>query len=98
PLACRTNAGTRDAIRREHEALLPATACLRATTRLLSKDCSMRLHHLALYAVLSVGVAACGDIAKLPVSAGTGPNPVLPPPEKSVIPTVNVAPAKGWPE
>jgi len=26
-----------------------------------------------------------------------GPDPVLPPPDVSVIPTVNIAPAKGWP-
>lgn len=28
---------------------------------------------------------------------GFGPNPPLPAPDKSLIPTVNVAPAKGWP-
>nr|WP_245549253.1 sorbosone dehydrogenase family protein [Noviherbaspirillum massiliense] len=34
----------------------------------------------------------------LPVEAGIGPKPTLPPPDKSMIPTVNIAPAKGWPE
>jgi glucose/arabinose dehydrogenase len=29
---------------------------------------------------------------------GFGPNPQLPAPEKSLIPTVNVAPAEGWPQ
>jgi hypothetical protein len=43
-------------------------------------------------------VAACGDIATLPVAAGYGPNPELPPPSKSLIPTVHIAPAKGWPQ
>ncbi|MCW8125087.1 PQQ-dependent sugar dehydrogenase [Microbulbifer halophilus] len=43
-------------------------------------------------------LTACSDMARLPVSAGTGPNPVLPPPAKSLIPTVNIAPARGWPE
>ena len=28
--------------------------------------------------------------------AGSGPNPTLPPPDKQAIPTVNIAPAKGW--
>ena len=42
-------------------------------------------------------LAACGDMANLPVSAGTGPQPVLPPPRKTLLPTVNIAPAKGWP-
>ena len=57
----------------------------------------MRLHHSMLCALMAVGVAACGDLAKLPVSAGTGPNPTLPPPANTLIPTVNIAPAKGWP-
>jgi glucose/arabinose dehydrogenase len=35
-------------------------------------------------------------MATLPVAAGTGPQPSLPPPLKSVIPTVNIAPAEGW--
>ena len=46
---------------------------------------------------LSLALAACGDIARLPVSAGTGPTPTLPAPQKTLIPTVNIAPAKGWP-
>ncbi|MFP5304488.1 MAG: PQQ-dependent sugar dehydrogenase, partial [Gammaproteobacteria bacterium] len=47
---------------------------------------------------VAVGLGACGDTAKLPVSAGTGPDPALPPPDGSLIPTVNIAPAKGWPD
>ena len=42
--------------------------------------------------------AACGETAHLPVSAGIGPDPQLPPPQKSLIPTVKVAEAVGWPE
>jgi glucose/arabinose dehydrogenase len=54
------------------------------------------------YGVLVVGLAtfgvsACGEQAQLPASAGFGPNPVLPPPDETLIPTVNVAPATGWP-
>ncbi|HEY5810931.1 MAG TPA: sorbosone dehydrogenase family protein, partial [Povalibacter sp.] len=30
-------------------------------------------------------------------NSGVGPNPTLPAPEKSLLPVVNVAPAKGWP-
>ncbi|HEX6102422.1 MAG TPA: PQQ-dependent sugar dehydrogenase, partial [Alphaproteobacteria bacterium] len=45
----------------------------------------------------AVGLAACGEQATLPVSAGTGPDPQLPPPARTLIPTVKVAPAKGWP-
>jgi glucose/arabinose dehydrogenase len=43
-------------------------------------------------------LAGCGDTAKLSVDAGTGPNPALPAPRESWIPTVNIAPARGWPE
>jgi glucose/arabinose dehydrogenase len=42
-------------------------------------------------------LAACGDVAKLPLAAGIGPAPVLPPPASTLIPTVNVATAVGWP-
>lgn len=50
-----------------------------------------------LLALIAAGLSACGGVARLPVSAGTGPNPVLPEPERSLIPVVNIAPAKGWP-
>lgn len=41
-------------------------------------------------------LAGCSHTADLPVSAGTGSDPVLPPPPSRLIPTVKVAPAKGW--
>ncbi len=41
---------------------------------------------------------ACGERATLPVAAGTGPHPELPPPHAGLLPTVNVAPARGWAE
>jgi hypothetical protein len=43
-------------------------------------------------------VAGCGGSASLPVSAGVGPNPRLPPPASEQIPVVNVAPARPWPD
>ena len=46
-------------------------------------------------AVLTV-LAACSEVATLPVSAGMGPRPTLPAPAPSLIPTVNIAKAKGW--
>lgn len=45
-----------------------------------------------------LALAACGEMARLPVSAGTGLQPALPPPQHSLIPTVNIAPARGWPD
>jgi glucose/arabinose dehydrogenase len=43
-------------------------------------------------------LVACGDTALLPPEAGMGATPTLPAPVKRLIPTVNSAPAKGWPE
>ena len=53
---------------------------------------------LAFAGVCAMGAAlqACSSMATLPVSAGTGPAPVLPPPRHSLIPTVKVATAAGW--
>ena len=50
-----------------------------------------------LISAVALTVAACGEMATLPLSAGIGPSPKLPPPNKTLIPTVNIAPAKGWP-
>jgi glucose/arabinose dehydrogenase len=46
--------------------------------------------------VVSLALAACDEMATLPISAGTGPQPTLPLPQQSLIPTVNIAPALGW--
>lgn len=42
-------------------------------------------------------LTACNE-AQSSVSLGIGPNPSLPRPEGSLIPTVYIAPAKAWPE
>lgn len=55
----------------------------------------------ARYLTILVGTAvlsACAEQAKLPVEAGIGANPKLPAPVKGLIPTVNIAPAEGWPD
>jgi glucose/arabinose dehydrogenase len=46
---------------------------------------------------LALCLSACGDVATLSVADGTGPRPGLPPPAKSLLPTVHIAPAVGWP-
>ena len=56
-------------------------------------------HARARYLVVGTCVAtiiACGTAAKLPLAAGIGPSPELPPPTSSFIPTVKVADARGW--
>ena len=42
-------------------------------------------------------LSACCQAAALPESAGYGPHPELPAPQSKRIPTVNIAPAIGWP-
>src|SRR5215210_3974815 len=46
----------------------------------------------------TVVLSACAETSKLPPGADSGPNPALPEPNTSLIPTVKVAPAKGWPD
>ena len=48
--------------------------------------------------VLLLTLAACAGGAALDPMAGFGPDPVLPAPQRSLIPVVNVAEAVGWPE
>lgn len=50
-----------------------------------------------LLCLLALSLAGCGDEATLPEAAGVGPNPKLPPPKETLIPTVNIPPHKGWP-
>lgn len=47
-------------------------------------------------ALLALG--GCSETATLPVESGYGPNPPLPEPHKTLLPTVNIAPATGWPD
>ncbi|HEX8623412.1 MAG TPA: sorbosone dehydrogenase family protein, partial [Allosphingosinicella sp.] len=50
----------------------------------------------AVAVALAFAVSSCGERARLPVSAGTGPAPTLPQPNKTLIPTVKIADAVGW--
>jgi len=45
-----------------------------------------------------LSLVGCGEKATLSVNAGFGPRPTLPAPNPTFIPTVNIAPAKGWPD
>lgn len=42
-------------------------------------------------------LAACGEMARLDERTGYGPHPALPAPNATLLPTVNIAPARGWP-
>src|SRR6185369_13979601 len=50
-----------------------------------------------LFVLVSFALISCGTAARLPVTAGMGPQPTLPKPDKSLIPLVKVVKAKGWP-
>jgi glucose/arabinose dehydrogenase len=67
--------------------------------RASEEGCLMRRpRNLALpAAMLLLTLAACGDRSILPINADVGPHPTLPPPNRTLIPTVAIAPAKGWP-
>ena len=54
------------------------------------------LQGIGLVVLLGLWLAGCAETTSLSVAAGTGPNPHLPEPTKSLIPTVNVATAIGW--
>ena len=42
-------------------------------------------------------LGGCSEQATLSIAAGTGPDPTLPAPRNTLLPTVNIAPARGWP-
>jgi glucose/arabinose dehydrogenase len=52
---------------------------------------------LAIGVIAAAALAGCGDKATLTVAQGTGPRPELPAPHTTLLPTVNIAPATGWP-
>ena len=52
--------------------------------------------HARLAVALVVSLAACGEKATLPLQVGA--DPALPQPAQTLVPTVKIAPAKGWPE
>ncbi|MFC0679715.1 PQQ-dependent sugar dehydrogenase [Lysobacter korlensis] len=55
-------------------------------------------HRAALAAATALIITACAGTAELTVDEGTGPDPVLPPPERALIPVVNPPNAVGWPQ
>jgi glucose/arabinose dehydrogenase len=75
--------------------LLATSAAGRARrAQLLLRPITMRKAVLASLVVL---LAGC-ESARLPVEAGMGANPQLLSPNQTIVPTVHVATAKGWPD
>jgi glucose/arabinose dehydrogenase len=60
----------------------------------------MRNHAVAGLAAITVIAACvtsgCGKSAGLTIAQGMGPEPVLPPPDPSLIPIIDIAPGVGW--
>ena len=56
-----------------------------------------RLPALIASSGLTLLLLGCGGTARLTEDAGIGPSPQLPPPQASLLPTVHIAKAIGWP-
>jgi glucose/arabinose dehydrogenase len=55
------------------------------------------LKNLLLIGACALPLAACGDSSKIPEQATEGSSPTLPEPNSTLLPTVKIASAKGWP-
>jgi glucose/arabinose dehydrogenase len=58
---------------------------------------SLRLTGVAIAAAIAL-LAGCGEHSLLAEGASVGPNPTIPEPHKTLIPTLHIAPAKAWPD
>jgi len=56
----------------------------------------LRTGVLCLLAAALSACSGCSEVATLSVDQGSGPHPQLPPPKKTLIPTLNIAPAVHW--
>jgi glucose/arabinose dehydrogenase len=63
----------------------------------MSKTLKAAFIIIALVVVIAiVGFAITGDTARMEETASVGADPTIPEPQPPLIPTVNIAPAKGW--
>jgi glucose/arabinose dehydrogenase len=56
----------------------------------------LRIVILSLFISTLAALGGCAQKQAMAENAGMGPNPVLPAPDSALLPTVNIAPAKGW--
>ena len=61
------------------------------------KEPGLTLDKCAWIATAALALTGCGETAKLTVADGMGPQPRWVAPHATLIPTVNIAPARGWP-
>lgn len=57
---------------------------------------SRRLRRAARVGFTVAALGGCGERATLPLHVGYGPHPALPPPRRTLVPTLTVAAARGW--
>ena len=81
------------------KAAAPQTAAPPLASAMVGALPARRVRAPALVAAFALALAqvACGDVTQLPPLADVGANPTLPPPVMQRVPTVNIAPALGWP-
>ena len=53
---------------------------------------------LARFSLFLFVLVGCAETAKLPFESTVGSSPQLAEPNETLIPTVEIAPARGWPE
>lgn len=58
----------------------------------------MKIFQTVIFVLMTAcALAACESESKTPVAQEMGPDPKLPPPNKTLVPTINIAVARGWP-
>jgi glucose/arabinose dehydrogenase len=57
----------------------------------------IRIAGSALFAAVALAACACSESTRLAARADTGPNPQMAEPVRKLLPTVDIAPAVGWP-
>jgi glucose/arabinose dehydrogenase len=78
--------------------VIPSLASRPRPVRRAEERALMNADRRALFGALSsIVLIGCGGAARLSVSDGIGPHPVLPLPSQSMVPTIEVATAKPWP-
>lgn len=67
-------------------------------SRLVEKTMIARVPAVLMLAPLTLALAACGESARFSIGESYGPEPKLPPPNETLLPTVHIAKAQGWAE
>lgn len=74
-----------------------STSCSTATRTPMLKRGVIFVQSLGLFALIALWLTGCAETSSLSVATGMGPKPQLPAPLTTLIPTVNIATATGWP-